>query len=149
MHIILQEDYKVLLSVFTKFEMNRRGFTEDAGSMVCNKISKIRRTWALTGTHPRRYKIADTGKKIHLEPEWMMEFRDEEGVRRFFRMKDQGPKADTNTLIFLQTKLNQEDVEEGKFLRGLQRQINKNIEWQEKQDTKRRDEENERRRRIR
>jgi len=58
----------------------------------------------------------------------MMEFRDEEGVRRFFRMRDQAPKADNDTLGFLQSKLNQNDEEEAAFIRGLQRQININLD---------------------
>ena len=57
-----------------------------------------------------------------------MEFRDEDGVRRFFRMRDQAPKADNDTLKFMQSKINLDDEEEAAFIRGLQRQININLD---------------------
>ena len=110
-------------------------------------ISKIRRSWAEEGTHPKRYRIEYTGRKIYFEPDWMMEFMDEEGVRRFFRMEDQGPKADLDTLRFLQTKLNQDVEEEGEFLRGLQKFINIHLEREERRKRREREDKDRKRRR--
>ena len=98
LHRILEEDYKVIVFVYTKMDTSGRGFSGVARTILCNKISEIRRSWATTDGPPRKYTIPYSGKNVHLQPDWMMEFRDEEGVRRLFRMRDQAPKADNDTL---------------------------------------------------
>lgn len=55
-----------------------------------------------------------------------MEFRDQDGRKRFFRMEDQLKKANSATLKFLQTKLDPKNKEEGIFYNTLQRQIEEN-----------------------
>ncbi|KAL1826848.1 hypothetical protein ACET3Z_005260 [Daucus carota] len=52
-----------------------------------------------------------------------MEFRDNQGVRRFFRPKDQLKVASLNTLKTLQSKLNRQDSDEEWFYRIFQKQI--------------------------
>ena len=56
----------------------------------------------------------------------MMEFKDRDNCRRFFRIEDQLGKASNETLLFLQSKLNTEDEEEAMFYRRLQAQIEEN-----------------------
>jgi len=43
LHRILEEDYKVLVTIFTKMDTSGRGFSGIARTMVYNKISEIRR----------------------------------------------------------------------------------------------------------
>lgn len=57
-----------------------------------------------------------------------MEFRDSYGVRRFFRMKDHAPKADIDTLRFIQLKLDPSDKEENMFRRFLQKFLDERLE---------------------
>ena len=99
------------------------GFTSPAKPMVLNRIQEIRNNWTSETSLPRKLKIPYTGKKIHLEPHPLMEFRYSSGVRRFFRLKDQLKVASGNTLRILQSKLNTEDQEEAWFHRIFQKQI--------------------------
>lgn len=59
-----------------------------------------------------------------------MEFRDENGCIRYFRMEDQLEKTDNKTLKFYQTKLDPNQIEEYIFYGTLQRQIDGNEEKQ-------------------
>ncbi|KAK1369881.1 hypothetical protein POM88_035973 [Heracleum sosnowskyi] len=65
-------------------------------------------------------RVPSTGKKIHLQPYWMMEFKDKDNCRRFFRMEDQLDKASNQTLKFMQSMLGDQDEEEKIFYRRLQ-----------------------------
>jgi len=88
------------------------GFTPPAKQMVLKRILEIRKEWNSDASLQRRLKIPYTGKKIHHEPTPVMEFRDNQGVRRFFRPKDQLKVASLNTLKTLQCKLNRQDSDE-------------------------------------
>ena len=105
---ILEESYSTLTKVFSAMKKTT-GYTPEAKIMVLNKITEIRKSWASEDSLPRKLKIPFTGNRIHHQPYWMMEFRDENGCRRFFRMEDQLKKADNKTLKFLQTKLDPTD----------------------------------------
>ena len=85
------------------------GFTPPAKQMVLKRILEIRKEWSSDASMPRRLKIPYTAKKIHHEPTPIMEFRGSQGVRRFFRPKDQLKIASMNTLKTLQSKLNRQD----------------------------------------
>uniref|UniRef100_U9TCG5 Uncharacterized protein n=1 Tax=Rhizophagus irregularis (strain DAOM 181602 / DAOM 197198 / MUCL 43194) TaxID=747089 RepID=U9TCG5_RHIID len=100
------------------------GFTPPAKQMVLKRILEIRKEWNSDASLQRRLKIPYTGKKIHHEPTPVMEFRDNQGVRRFFRPKDQLKVASLNTLKTLQSKLNRQDSDEEWFYRIFQKQIN-------------------------
>ena len=56
----------------------------------------------------------------------MMEFRDTNGVRRFFRIEDQIQIASNETLKEMQSKLDLNDEDEAEFHRQLQLQIEDN-----------------------
>ena len=58
----------------------------------------------------------------------MMESRDQEGCRRFLRLKDQLKKASIETLRVLQSKLNKKDIDEACFYKKFQKQIEINKE---------------------
>ena len=55
-----------------------------------------------------------------------MEFRDDKGVRRFFRIEDQLKIASNETLKEMQSKLDISDEDEAEFFRQLQLQIEEN-----------------------
>ncbi|KAK1401887.1 hypothetical protein POM88_001492 [Heracleum sosnowskyi] len=125
LHRILGEDYQTLLSVFKCLKKDF-GFTKTAKSEVVSKICQIKASWNKPGALPRVLKVPQTGKKIHLQPFWMMEFRDKDNCRRFFRIEDQLEKASNETLRLMQSKLGNEDEEEKIFYRRLQAQIEEN-----------------------
>lgn len=55
-----------------------------------------------------------------------MEFRDDKGVRRFFRLEDQLKIASNETLKEMQSKLDVSVEDEAEFFRQLQLQIEEN-----------------------
>ena len=124
LRMILKEDYKTLVKIYSK--ITRKGAAVGMAREILSRITSIRESWANEDVLPRKLTIPYTGQKIHLEPFWMMEFRDETGQRRFFRMEDQLKKADNDTLRFLQSKLDPTIEEEAFFIRALQKQININ-----------------------
>ena len=125
LHRILNEPYSTLIKVFTCIK-KRHGFKVQARSELVTKISQLRQSWNNPDSLPKKLKIPYTGRVIHLQPYWMMEFRDRDNCRRFFRIEDQLGKASNETLLFLQSKLNTEDEEEAMFYRRLQAQIEEN-----------------------
>ncbi|KAK1383977.1 hypothetical protein POM88_021712 [Heracleum sosnowskyi] len=122
---ILGEDYQTLLSVFKCLKKDF-GFTKTAKSEVVSKICQIKASWNKPDALPRVLKVPQSGKKIHLQPYWMMEFRDRDNCRRFFRIEDQLEKASNDTMISIQSKLGNQDEEEKIFYRRLQAQIEEN-----------------------
>ncbi|KAL8134025.1 hypothetical protein AgCh_009196 [Apium graveolens] len=64
--------------------------------------------------------------KVHLRPYWLMEFMEDKGVRRFFRLDDQLSISSNETLLEIQEKLDLSDAEELEFHRQLQNQIEEN-----------------------
>jgi hypothetical protein len=122
---ILGEDYQTLLSVFRCLKKDF-GFTKTAKSEVVSKICQLKASWNKPEALPRMLRVPSTGKKIHLQPYWMMEFKDKDNCRRFFRMEDQLDKASNQTLKLMQSKLGDQDEEEKIFYRRLQVQIEEN-----------------------
>ncbi|KAK1365850.1 hypothetical protein POM88_041411 [Heracleum sosnowskyi] len=122
---ILGEDYQTLLSVFRCLKKDF-GFTKTAKSEVVSKICQIKASWNKPEALPMMLRVPSTGKKIHLQPYWMMEFKDKDICRRFFRMEDQLDKASNQTLKFMQSMLGDQDEEEKIFYRRLQVQIEEN-----------------------
>ncbi|KAK1355814.1 hypothetical protein POM88_049070 [Heracleum sosnowskyi] len=125
LYIILGEDYQTLLTVFRCLKKDF-GFTKTAKSEVVSKICQIKASWNKPEALPKMLRVPSTGKKIHLQPYWMMEFKDKDNCRRFFRMEDQLDKASNQTLKFIQSKLGDQDEEEKIFYRRLQVQIEEN-----------------------
>ncbi|KAK1393844.1 hypothetical protein POM88_012900 [Heracleum sosnowskyi] len=122
---VLNEGYSTLVKVFSGFK-NTRGFSVVARSVVLKKIEEIRSSWNSLDSLLRKLKIPFNGQIIHLQPYWMMEFKDEKGCRRFFRIEDQLSKASTRYLRWLQGKLDPKIDEEDAFYRKLQDQIKAN-----------------------
>ncbi|KAK1372514.1 hypothetical protein POM88_028707 [Heracleum sosnowskyi] len=122
---ILGEDYQTLLSVFRCLKKDF-GFTKTAKSEVVSKICQIKASWNKPEALPRMLRVPSTGKKIHLQPYWMTEFKDKDNCRRFFRMEDQLDKASNQTLKFMQSMLGDQDEEDKIFYRRLQVQIQEN-----------------------
>ncbi|KAL8145899.1 hypothetical protein AgCh_003872 [Apium graveolens] len=102
------------------------GFTRTAKTEILNKIANIRKTWREPNTFPRTLLIQERGITIHKSPHWLMEFRDNKGVRRFFRIEDQLKIASNETLKDMQSKLDINEEDEAEFYRQLQLQIEEN-----------------------
>ncbi|KAK1369879.1 hypothetical protein POM88_035971 [Heracleum sosnowskyi] len=122
---VLNVGYSTLVKVFLGFKYIR-GFSEIARGAVLKKIEEIRSSWNSPDCLPRKLKIPFNGQRIHLQPYWMMEFKDEKGCRRFFRIEDQLSKASNRYLRWLQDKLDPKIAEEDAFYRKLQEQIQAN-----------------------
>ena len=122
---ILNEGYSTLIRVHSAIK-KETGFTKVAKSEVLNKIASIRKTWKESGTLPRTIVISEKGNVIHKSPHWLMEFRDEKGVRRFFRLEDQLKIASNETLKEMQSLLDINEEDEAEFYRQLQLQVEEN-----------------------
>ena len=110
---ILQESQSVLIKVFSSFKKNF-GFNITARKLVLKKIEDLRSNKAKNAL-PRTLTIPFTGSRVHLRPYWLMEFIDEKGVRRFFRLDDQLSISSNETLLEMQEKLDLSDAEELEF----------------------------------
>ena len=86
---------------------------------ICIFFVEIQRSWNQPKGLLVGLSLPDNEEVVHLQPFWLMVFNDEQGTRRFFRMKDHGKKVDIDTLKHMQTLLNQKAVEEDAFIRGL------------------------------
>ena len=95
------------------------GFTPPGKQLVLRRIQEIRNECTSKTGLSRKLKIPFTGKKIHYETVPIMEFRDKEGTRRFFRSKDQLRIASIATLKSLHAKVNKYDSDEARFYRIL------------------------------
>lgn len=99
------------------------GYTLEAKSEQQISLLAIRQAWTAEGRFLRRIMLPVTGRKIHDEPHWMMEFRDEQGRRRFFRLEDQLKITSNDYLEFLISMLNKDIPEKNLFSKHLEEQI--------------------------
>ena len=77
-----------------------------------------------------------TGKKIHFEPFYTMEFRDKIDQKRFYKMEDQLKTASNDALIHLQSYLDDINEDEHLFKIVFQRQLDENMEKNKKRKRK-------------
>ena len=121
---ILQESQAILIKVYSSFKKNF-GFNVTVRRLVLNKIEELRSIRAKDAL-PKTLIIPYTGRRVHLRPYWLMEFIDDKGVRRFFRLEDQLSIFSNETLLEMQGKLNLSESDELEFHRQLQNQIEEN-----------------------
>lgn len=84
---ILEQDYGILKAIFLKMS-NATGFSQTAMRMIMAKLEEISRDWNTSQNLPKRISLPYTSSKVHMDPYWLMESRDNQGTRRFFRIKD-------------------------------------------------------------
>ncbi|KAL8100349.1 hypothetical protein AgCh_032558 [Apium graveolens] len=72
--------------------------------LVLKKIEELRSIRAKDAL-PKTLIIPYTGSRVHLRPYWLMEFMDDKGVRRFFRLEDQLSISSNETLLEIQEML--------------------------------------------
>ena len=85
---ILTKKYKTLVSVYNRINKDNVLGRQLAGD-VQQQICKTGKEKAGDEDLPRRMIVPNpSNMKIHFEPFYMMEFRDSQGQRRFFRMED-------------------------------------------------------------
>lgn len=78
---ILNEGCDVLVKVFSTMKKDF-GFTKIARTEILDKIAKIKKSWRDPNSLPRTLIILKDENRLHKEPHWLMEFRDEKGLRR-------------------------------------------------------------------
>ena len=124
---ILTQDYKTLVSIYneiTKDHVLRRQVATDVQQNICS----LRRENANVDDLLTRMIVPNpSNKKIHFEPFYMMEFRDAQGQRRFFKMEDNLKTTSNEDLRTLQTYLDDRVEDEHKFKVALQRQLEQNL----------------------
>ena len=98
--VLKTEGFSSLTKIFAAIKRNG-GFTTPSKQMLLRRIQEIQNEWNYDSSLPRKLKILYTGKKIHYEPEPIMEFRDNNGARKFFRPKDQLKISSIKTLKIL------------------------------------------------
>ena len=120
---ILDQDYNILRSVYVKLD-TKTSFSQGIRSEILKKIEDLRRKWKETSDLPLRLSLTNTGSCIFNYPSRLMTFRDDQGIKRFFRLRDHAKNADIDTLREMQKKLDSKVTEEAKFIEDLQREIN-------------------------
>ncbi|XP_063938017.1 uncharacterized protein LOC135147904 [Daucus carota subsp. sativus] len=120
--VLSSEGFSSLTKIYDAMKRTG-GFTPPAKQMVLKRILEIRKEWNSDASLQRRLKIPYIGKKIHHEPTPIMEFRDSQGVMRFFRPKDQLKIASLNTRKTLQSKLNRQDSDEEWYAIELEEEL--------------------------
>ncbi|KAL8092156.1 hypothetical protein AgCh_034450 [Apium graveolens] len=115
LHRILLESQFVLIKVYYLFKKNF-GYNVTARRLVLNKIEELRSNRAKDAL-PKTLLIPFIGKRVHLRPYWLMEFRDEKGVRRFFRLEDQLSISSNETLLEMQEMVDLLEADELEFHR--------------------------------
>ncbi|KAL8099250.1 hypothetical protein AgCh_031785 [Apium graveolens] len=108
--LILLESQYVLIKIYSSFKKNF-GYNVTTRRLVLKKIEELRSNKAKDAL-PKTLTIPFTGKRVHLRPYWLMEFRDEKGVRRFFRLEDQLSISSNETLLEMQEMLGDNVIEE-------------------------------------
>ena len=111
---------------------NRTSFSQGIKCKILKKIEDVRRKWNKPSNLPLRLSIPVTGSCIHNQPSRLMTFRDDQGIKRFFRLKDHARNADVDILRAMQKKLDSKITEEAKFIEDLQSEINKKLARQKK-----------------
>ena len=115
---VLTLDYKTLVSVYNKISKDQ----------IHQRICSMRKEKATTDDLPTKTIVSNpTNKKIHFEPFYMMEFRDGQGQRRFFRMEDNLKTATNEDLRTLQAYLDDRVEDEHRFKLTLHRQLEQNL----------------------
>ena len=113
--MILQESQSVLIKVYSSLKKNF-GYNVKARKIVLKRIEELRSIRAKDAL-PKTLSIPFTGKRVHLRPYWLMEFMDDKGVRRFFRLEDQLSISSNETLLEMQEMLNLSEADELEFHR--------------------------------
>ncbi|KAL8154666.1 hypothetical protein AgCh_000134 [Apium graveolens] len=99
--------------------LKKFGFNVIARRLVLKKIKELRSIRAKDAL-PKTLTIPYTRSRVHLRPYWLMEFMDDKGVRRFFRLEDQLSISSNETLLEMQGMLNLSESDELEFHRQLQ-----------------------------
>ena len=85
---ILDQHYNDLKTVHLKLD-NRTSYSQGVKSEILKRIEGIRKKCNEPSDLPLRLSLPDTGSCIHNHPSRLMTFRDDQGIKRFFRLKDQ------------------------------------------------------------
>ncbi|KAL1818530.1 hypothetical protein ACET3Z_013399 [Daucus carota] len=82
--------------------------------------------------NPKRYDLVGPVQLHSQSSLKIMTFRDDQGIKRFFRLKDHARNAGVDTLRAMQKKLDTKITEEVKFIEDLQREINNKLARQKR-----------------
>ena len=121
----------MLKIVYVNFDI-KNSFAQGIRSEILRKIDGIRKQWNESSELPLRLSLPDTRSSIYNQPSRLMTFRDDQGIKRFFVLRDHARSVDIDTLRAMQKKLNGKITEEALFIEDLHREINKKMARQQK-----------------
>lgn len=118
---ILGQSYRSLVKIWTLIDRTKdnldRAYSED----ILAKIEEIKESWGTDPEQPRKFKVPHTGRRIHFQPFYCMEYRNVEGKRCCFDVETSLKAVSNEDLRNLMLWLNDEDEEEAYFKRILKR----------------------------
>ena len=124
---VLKQDCDVLKKIYTRLNMNYHP-SKEAAQEILNHITKVREEKGKEQS-PKEIKVWNPkGKRVILEPMWIMFYHDIQGQVRYFSVEDDMEKATNELLERLIDQLSIYDDEEMRLMRTLERQLKMNKE---------------------
>ena len=124
---VLKQDCDVLKKIYTRLNRNYHP-SKEAAHEILNHITKVREEMGKEQP-PKEIKVWNPeGKRVILEPMWIMFYHDTQGQVRYFSVEDDLEKATNELLERLIDQLSRYDDEEMRLRRTLERQLRMNKE---------------------
>ena len=124
---VLKQEINVLKKVYTRLNRNYKP-SEEAAQEILSHISKVRKEEG-KNQPPKGIKIWNPeGKRVVLEPMWIMFYHDTQGQVSYFSVEDDLESASNDFLERLIDQLSRHDEEEMRLRRTLERQLRMNKE---------------------
>ena len=124
---VLKQEINVLKKVYTRLNKNYNP-SEEAALEILSHISKVRKEEG-KNQPPKGIKIWNPeGKRVVLEPMWIMFYHDTQGQVSYFSVEDDLESASNDFLERLIDQLSRYDEEEMRLRRTLERQLRMNKE---------------------
>ena len=124
---VLKQEINVLKKIYTRLNRNYKP-SEEVAQEILSHISKVRREEG-KDQPPREVKIWNPeGKRVLLEPMWLMFYHDTQGQVRYFEVEEDMEKASNEELERLIDQLSRFDEEEMRLRRTLESQLRMNKE---------------------
>ena len=122
-----KQEINVLKKIYTKLNRNYKP-SEEAAQEILSHISQVRKEEG-KNQPPKGIKIWNPeGKRVVLEPMWIMFYHDTQGQVSYFSVEDDLESASNDFLERLIDQLSRHDEEEMRLRRTLERQVRMNKE---------------------
>ena len=124
---VLKQEVNILKKIYTRLNRNYNP-SEEAAQEILSHISKVRKEEG-NNQPPKGIKIWNPeGKRVILEPMWIMFYHDTQGQVSYFSVEDDLELASKDFLERMIDQLSRNDEEEMRLGRTLERQLRMNKE---------------------